>query len=85
MSADILFDNLAENVLEPEAKEAVLDLYFAVRQFVSVYEVSLFRMISVKQEWRRETVGGWAYVYFSFSQRLNYLSRDSFNFRFFNV
>ena len=32
-------DFLAENVLDPEAKEAVLDLYFAVRQFLSVYEV----------------------------------------------
>ena len=32
-------DFLAEHVLEPEVKEAVLDLYFNVRQFVSVYEV----------------------------------------------
>lgn len=32
-------DFLAEHVLEPEAKETVLDLYFNVRQFVSVYEV----------------------------------------------
>ncbi len=32
-------DFLADNVLDAEAKEAVLDLYFALRQFVSVYEV----------------------------------------------
>jgi len=30
---------LSEAVLDPEAKEAVLDLHFAVRQFLSVYEV----------------------------------------------
>ena len=30
---------LSEAVLEPEAKEPVLTLFFAVRQFVSVYEV----------------------------------------------
>lgn len=30
---------LSEALLEPEAKEAVLELYFAVRQFLSVYEV----------------------------------------------
>ena len=32
-------DFLQEMVLDAEAKEAVLDLYFAVRQFLSVYEV----------------------------------------------
>ena len=32
-------DFLAENVLDAEAKEAVLNLYFDVRQFLSVYEV----------------------------------------------
>jgi len=32
-------DFLADTVLDAEAKESVLDLYFAVRQFVSIYEV----------------------------------------------